>query len=87
MRVLGFIFSVLLFAVILSFKLLADAVENSSIHTRNNSEIMLLNKKIETLVSQVNKLKDLSPKKFPKVKELSYLSKKRILVSYFFPSC
>ncbi|GFQ90021.1 UDP-glucuronic acid decarboxylase 1 [Trichonephila clavata] len=81
MRVLGFIFSVLLFAVVLSFKLLADAVENSRIHTRNNSEIMLLNKKIESLVSQVNKLKDLSPKKFPKVKELSYLSKKRILVT------
>ncbi|GIX87437.1 UDP-glucuronic acid decarboxylase 1 [Caerostris darwini] len=81
MRILVFFFFTVLFAVVLSVKLLADALENSGNHARNNSDIKLLSEKIENLTLQVNKLQDSASKPFSKVKKLSYLYKKRILVT------
>ncbi|XP_054719828.1 UDP-glucuronic acid decarboxylase 1-like [Uloborus diversus] len=77
----GFFFVSLTITVILSFKLLADAVENSSNHQRNASEFDLLHKKLAHLSAQVNKLRDKTPKSYPKVKKLGYGDRKRILVT------
>ncbi|KAF8776914.1 UDP-glucuronic acid decarboxylase 1-like [Argiope bruennichi] len=81
MRVLGFFSLTLLLAVILSVKLLADALENSKNYERNDSEYLLLSRKLDNLTLQVNKLQDLTSKPFPRVKKLNYMNKKRILVT------
>ncbi|CAL1298251.1 unnamed protein product [Larinioides sclopetarius] len=81
MRVIGFVFLTLLLVVVLSVKLLADALESSKNYERNDSEYLLLSRKLDNLTLQVNRLQDLTSKPFPRVKELNYMNKKRILVT------
>ncbi|XP_035206046.1 UDP-glucuronic acid decarboxylase 1-like isoform X1 [Stegodyphus dumicola] len=74
----GLLFIILLLAVILNFKLLADA-ENSSIS--RDPDLDLVHKKIEHLSMQINKLQDITSKPYPKVKKLGYSERKRILIT------
>ncbi|XP_015921494.1 UDP-glucuronic acid decarboxylase 1 [Parasteatoda tepidariorum] len=76
-----FLFVVLLLAVVLSFKYLADALENSKLNPRDDFHFEMLNQKVENLAAQVNRLQMITSKSYPKVKSLGFNERKRILIT------
>lgn len=77
---------VVLYAVIGKYRLSAtpektnEEVQNEIYH-QNASDLLKISKALHDLEMKVNKLQQLAPKPYPKVKKLNYSEKKRILVT------